>query len=91
MKLKTERASVSQARRFIEAKNWDIEQGEVYTIDDQGQKDRIPLIQFCRKYAREIAAFIASTKSARKAATMARLEQKAKGLEMPKIRTEKVR
>lgn len=91
MKLKTERASVSQARRFIEAKGWDIDHDEVFIVDGQGQKDRIPLKQFCRKYAGEIAAFIASTRPARKAATVARLEQKAKGLEMPKIRTEKVR
>lgn len=91
MKLKTERASVSHAKRFIEAKGWVIDSDEVYTIDDQGQKDRIPLRQFCRKYAVEIAAFIASTRPARKAATAARLQQKAKGLEMPKVRTEKVR
>lgn len=91
MKLKTERASVAHAKRFIEAKNWDIDHDEVYTIDDQGQKDRIPLRQFCKRYAGEIAAFIASTRPARKAATMARLQQKAQAPEMPRIRTEKVR
>lgn len=91
MKLKTERASVSHARRFIQAKGWGIDHDEVFTIDDQGQKDRIPLGQFCRKYAGEIVAFIAGTRPARKAATVARLEQKVKGLEMPKIRTEKAR
>lgn len=78
MKLKTERASVSQARRFIEAKGWSIDHGEVFTVHDQGQKDLIPLRQFCRKYAGEIAAFIAGTRPARKEATRARLEQKVK-------------
>jgi len=66
MKLKSRRASVAHARRFIKYKNWDIDHDEVY-IDDEGQKDRIPLIRFCRRYAKEIETFIASIKLARKA------------------------
>ena len=72
MKLKAPRASVARAKRYISYKGWHIDHDEVYTIDDTGQKDRIPLIQFCRRYAKDIASFIAGAKVARKTATIAK-------------------